>query len=159
MFGKKEYNMKTMVLGVLLALCAIPDAVRAGEMFNYGKYWSQLPPVARSAYVDGIVNGGRHAYFEAASEWLPPGEITKKPEPEKVAKVRKKIFIMVDRDAIISVMTDLYKDPANIFIDTKDMLYIARDKLLGEKIDDRLVSARKKAVELHKQLKALGLDK
>lgn len=150
--------MKTMVLGVLLALCA-PDAVRAGEIFNYGKYWSQLPPVARSAYVDGVVDGGSHAYTEAASEWLPPGETTKKPEPEKVANVRKKIFIMVDRDPIIAVMTDLYKDPANTFIDTKDMLYIARDKLLGEKIDDRLVSARKKAVESHESLKALGLDK
>ena len=128
-------------------------------MFNYGKYWSQLPPVARSAYVDGIVDGGGHAYFEAASEWLLPGETTKKPEPEKVAKVRKKIFIMVDRDAIISVLTDLYKDPESTFIDSKDMLYIARDKLLGENIDDRLMSARKKAIELHEALKALGLDK
>ena len=151
--------MKTIVLGILLALCAIPDVVRAGEMFNFGKYWFQLPPVARSAYVDGIVDGVGYAYFEAASEWLPPGEITKKPEPEKVAKVRKKIFIMVDRDTIISVMTDLYRDPANTFIDTKDMLYIARDKLLGERIDDRLISARKEAVELHERVKAFGLSK
>jgi hypothetical protein len=159
MFGKRECSMKTIVLVILLALCARPDAVRAGEIFNYGKYWFQLPPVARSAYVDGIVDGGGYAYFQAASEWLPPGEITKKPEADKVAKVRKKIFIMVDRDTIISVMTDLYKDPANTFIDSKDMLYIARDKLLGEKIDDRLLSARKEAAELHERLKALGLDK
>jgi hypothetical protein len=151
--------MKTIVLGILLALCAIPDVVRAEEMFNYGRYWLQLPSVARSAYVDGIVDGGGHAYFEAAAAWLPSGEATKKPESERVGKVRKKVFIMVDESTIIPVMTDLYKDPANIFINTKDMLYIARDKLLGEKIDERLISARKASVELHEQLKALGLKK
>ncbi|NKE72170.1 hypothetical protein [Candidatus Manganitrophus noduliformans] len=151
--------MKIIVLGILLVLCAIPDKGRAGDMFNYGRYWSQLPPIARSAYVEGIVDGGSHAYFQAASEWLPPGEIIKKPEPEKVGIVRKKVFIMVDPNTIISVITDLYKDPANTFIDTVDMLYIARDKLLGEKIDDRLVSARKKAVESNEQLKVFERDK
>ena len=151
--------MKTMVLVILLMLTTMGGVCRADEMFNYGEYWSQLPPVARSAYVDGIIDGGSRAYMEAASEWLPFGETTKEPEPEKVAKVRKKVFIMVGRDLVISVMTDLYNDPANTLIDTEDMLYIARDKLLGEKIDDCLVSARKKAVELYEQLKAIGLDK
>jgi hypothetical protein len=42
-------KMKTMVLCLFLAIDVIPDTVRAGEIFNYGKYWIQLPPMIMSA--------------------------------------------------------------------------------------------------------------
>ena len=151
--------MKAIVLGIMLALWGVPDAVLSGEMFNYGKHWLQIPPVARFAYIDGFVDGGNCAYHAAVSEWLPRGELGNNPESEKVAKVRKKTLIMLTPNAIIPVMTDLYKDPANAFIRTRDILFLARDKLLGEKIDDRLVSARREAVKSHEAFKkAQGLD-
>ncbi len=154
----RNYTVKKIAFVIFMTFCVMSTAL-TGEMFSYGKYWSLLPPLARSAYLDGVMDGSGYAYFEAAAEWLPSGELTKKPEPASVVKVRKKVFLMVNRDSIIEVMTDLYRDPANTFIDTKDILFIARDKLLGKSIDDRLVSARKQAVEFYEQVQKLEMDK
>ncbi len=49
----------------------------------------------------------------------------------------------------MNVVTDLYKDPANSFIDATDMIFLAQDKLRGENIEDDLARKRKWAVELH----------
>ena len=119
----------------------------AAEFIHYGRYWQSLPNQAREIYVNGVVDGVSYAYFEAAERWLPWNEFYANPPLEKIERVRKKVFPMLDTDVLVPVMTDLYKDPANAFIDMRSILFLARDKLQGQKIEDALVEARKLAIK------------
>jgi len=55
-------------------------------------------------------------------------------------------FINEHVDAILKVMDDLYKDPANTYIIANSMIEIACQKLKGEDIEPLLQEARKKAL-------------
>lgn len=44
-------------------------------------------------------------------------------------------------------MTELYKDPANSFISFSKMIFLSRDKLRGDNIEESLLLARKEAHE------------
>jgi hypothetical protein len=50
---------------------------------------------------------------------------------------------------IQSVITDLYEDPSNGFIPTRDMFFLASDKLKGKDIRNALLEARKKGKVVH----------
>jgi hypothetical protein len=138
--------MRTRILTSILAL-SLTSSLAAAEFFNFGRHWLALTTQAREIYVAGVVDGVSYAYFEAAESWLPSNEIYANPPSEKVERVRKKVFPMLADEALVAVMTDLYKDPANGFIDRRSLLFLARDKLLGQKIDDALVEARKSAID------------
>lgn len=138
--------MRSTTILALIVMTAT-SAVRAADPFNYGRYWLSLSVEAHSAYVDGVVDGINHAFKQAAAEWLESGERFR--ESERVERARKKIFPMFGRDTLLPVMFDLYKNPANAFVDPVTVLYLSRDKLLGESIDRALVDARKRAIENH----------
>ena len=55
-------------------------------------------------------------------------------------------FINDHVDAILKVMDDLYKDPANTYIIANSIIEIACQKLKGEDIEPLLQEARKKAL-------------
>jgi hypothetical protein len=55
-------------------------------------------------------------------------------------------FIKEHTKAIITVMDDLYKDPANTYIQLELICEIACQKLKGEDIEPLLQEARKKAL-------------
>ena len=55
-------------------------------------------------------------------------------------------FIREHLDAIITVMDDLYKEPANTYIQLELICEIACEKLKGEDIEPLLREARKKAL-------------
>ena len=95
-------------------------------------------------YARGIVDGVNRAYANAGQEWLPGEWLTSTP---RVERVRKRVFPILDAEAIVPVMSELYQDPANAFVSTTDTFYLARDRLLGENISSMLLDARKKAIE------------
>jgi len=55
-------------------------------------------------------------------------------------------FIKEHSDTIITVMDDLYKEPANTYIQIESICEIACQKLKGESIESSLREARKKAL-------------
>jgi len=55
-------------------------------------------------------------------------------------------FVREHRLAVMSVMDDLYKDPANIYIILAPIIEIACQKLKGEDIEPLLQKARKEAL-------------
>jgi hypothetical protein len=66
-----------------------------------------------------------------------------------VKKTTDKLFVRYTRDQIPDVISDLYKDPANAFIITLDMFFLARDKIEGKDVEKGLMEARKKAIDTH----------
>ncbi len=56
-------------------------------------------------------------------------------------------FIEKHGSATLKIMDDLYKDPANTYIYTTDIIEIACKKLKGEDIEPLLQKARKEALK------------
>ncbi len=135
---------------MLMAALTLPHSLFADELFDYGRYWANLPAPSRTLYIEGVAEGAARAYLAAQAMWLPFSEVMQKPESARIASVRKQVFLMIsNNNQIAAVMLDLYRDPANTFIDNLSMLYIARDKLLGENIENQLTAARKQAIDRH----------
>ena len=54
-----------------------------------------------------------------------------------------------------NVITSLYDDPANTYVSRSDIIPIARDKIAGQPIEDRLLRARHAAQLEQRALKKL----
>ena len=78
-----------------------------------------------------------------------PDKLAKASSSPHVKKIRGKLFVRYTRDQIRNVTSDLYKDPANAFISTLDMFFLARDKIEGKDVEIGLMEARKKAMDIH----------
>lgn len=120
----------------------------AAEPYNYAELWRSWNVVARDAYISGAVDGIAEAYFVTMTV-VAPSKVAKTPPPPEVKKATDKLFVRYARDQIQGVMTDLYNDPANAFIASLDMFFLARDKIEGKDIRKGLMEARKKAMDVH----------
>jgi len=138
---------KINLIPILFTLLA--GNVWSGDPYNYAELWKSYPEQTKRAYIDGFTDGVSETFFAAAGSWIGYDKL-KDPVPEKVKKVRDRVFLRYTKDQIPAVMTDLYKDPANAFILFQDMLLIARDKIEGKKIEESINEARKHAMDNHK---------
>lgn len=120
----------------------------AAEPYNYAELWQSWNIVAREAYISGVVDGIAKAYFVTMTTVV-PDKFAKTSPPAEVKKTTDKLFVRYTRDQIRDVITDLYKDPANAFIGTLDMFFLARDKIEGKDIGKDLMESRKKAMDIH----------
>ena len=143
--------MKRIIITLGLAL-VFAHASRA-EPENYGRYWKDLPEAARNTYVIGFRDGGSNAFLVASIEWLPPEESLTTAGSPRRERVRKKTMTMFTSDILVPVMNEIYKDPANAFIGFKEVLFLARDKLLGEDVNSAIIEARKKAIRDQEYIK------
>lgn len=135
-------------LGVFLLLLTAKAALSA-EPFNYAELWRSWNPITREAYITGAVDGIAEAYFTTMSA-AAPDKTTRDPPPPEVRKATDKLFVRYTREQVGSVMTDLYKDPANAFISTLNIFFLARDKIEGKDIARGLMEARKSAIDTHR---------
>ena len=123
-----------LAVATFFLLGAAAMSAQDKERFDYGKQWKSWNEAARSAYIIGFV-AGQDSTFVAVRQDLPP----KLREP-----LRLKTSTLYDENAIRDAMTSLYDDPANTYIRSNVMIYIARDKLAGKDIEPILKSAREK---------------
>lgn len=142
------------VVACILILDGTSLVARADDPYNYAEVWKGWSVEAKSAYLWGLTDGLSHAYVEAASAWLPAGEFQKH-DSARVRRVDEALFLQFEASALGPVMTDLYGDPANAFIKFRDMAELARDKLKGSDIQERLLKARKWAVEEHRLMEQI----
>ena len=145
-----DFYKRTFSAIVLLFLLSYGHPSYPSDPFNYGVLWNSFSKDVRLVYLKGFKDGIGHAYHTALFTWIGPEEAWKKPESERVKAVREAIFVMFDVDAVSVVMTELYKDPVNTFIDFLSMVYLARDKLQGEDIEKRLREKRNTAMLIHR---------
>ena len=120
----------------------------AADPYNYAERWRSWNIVAREAYISGLVDGIAEAYHVTLTT-IAPDKSWKSPEPVEVKKVREKLFVRYTKEQIGDIITDLYKDPANVFISTLDMFFLARDKIEGKDIAKDIMDSRKKAMDTH----------
>jgi len=127
----------------------------AEEPYNYGKIWNSWSDYMRSIYTMGLKDGlqDQFSFSFIARLMMEENNVLDKyfkdSEVIKTEKTRNRTlwdFIMFDDKAIRNVMTDLYKDPANVYIEFSSMCLIAYHKLKGEDIEPLLQEARKKAL-------------
>jgi len=135
-----------LVCILLTTLLFIPSKPYAGERYNYGKIWKSWTNYTRYVFLWGFQEGINSAYFKSAKGWLEEREFFTKPETLKVKKVRESVFLFFDIESIRDVVTDLYQDPANTYIPFDKIVYIARDKLKGESIEEPLMKTRKETL-------------
>lgn len=120
----------------------------AADPYNFAELWRCWNIAAREAYIIGVVDGITEAYF-VTLRTVAPDKLQKSPMPAEVKKAAERLFVRYARDQIRDVITDLYKDPANAFISTLDMFFLARDKIEGKDIAKDIMGARKKAMYIH----------
>lgn len=140
-------KLKTGVAIFLMFIVA--KTALATEPYNYAERWHSWNVVTREAYISGAVDGIAEAFIVTMTT-VAPGKFSIGPVTGAVGKAMDKLFVRYTRDQIGDVITDLYKDPANGFITTIDMFFLARDKIEGKDIAKGIMEARKKALDTHK---------
>lgn len=129
--------VKYLTMSVLVVCTTLAGAAQAPPppgmvAFSYGQEWRLWTDVRRLAYLQGFMEGQSDTYL-AAFDDLPI---------QRRDSLRLQTFLFHDIGAISDVMTDLYRDPANVFIRYGAMVYLARDKLSGMEIEPALRRAR-----------------
>lgn len=144
--------MKKFIL--IFAICCFPlisSSILGLERYNCGKAWKSWFEYERDIYIrgfkDGLLKGFSFFLEELKTDQLKQSFITdsefKFQIPDYFKPVIDRINIDIKSDIVEDVVTDLYNDPANTFIGFGDMIYLAIDKLKGERIDEKLIEARR----------------
>jgi len=123
----------------------------AEKPLDTGEFWNNLSEFEKMSYHLGVRDGIK----EATLTWIHRLNYYLNKE-DKLWPIKNIIFtecveyinfMSHSGDTHIKVITDLYKDPANTYIDLIDMFYIAYQKIKGEDIESLLQEARKEALQ------------
>jgi hypothetical protein len=133
-------------LAIILLLAGIACIAGADEPYDYATRWKAWDVYTRTAYVAGVTEAISIAFFTTA------GNLTKEPSPQEKLRIMDilKFGSAIERKKIIEVMTDIYQDPANSYIETVKIFILAQDKIEGKDISKSLEDARRQAYELFK---------
>jgi hypothetical protein len=146
---------------IFIVVCCLLNFIEisflAEEHVNFADYWNVFTDYGKQAYLVGVSDGLAKGFLDCVNQFF-YGIAPNLPEGEEGEKIRTSIPIVINeyfqyinfisgpgssnRDAIIKVITDLYKDPANVFIPIAEMSFIAYCKLKGEDIEPLLQKAR-----------------
>lgn len=143
--------MKLLRIVAVAILVNCSGIAHSASPYNYSALWLAWGETAQGAYIDGVVDATGRAFFTTLNAVAPDKALPPKfsDDPE-VHKVIDQLFVRDTSSLLQGVMTDLYKDPANSFIDTLDVFFLARDKIEGRDISKDIVEARRKAIVVHK---------
>jgi len=136
----------------LLAFLFLTISCFANDTPDFADFWSTLNnyPLAKKTYLGGLKDGlNWSAYLTSIFNEMSKMSGNSIEELEAIiAELEIKYeFIALHSDKLINVMDHLYKDPANSYISTHKMVFIAQKKLMGEDIESVLQSARKNAFD------------
>ena len=111
--------------------CLAEGTVTAGELWND----INMSDICKNIYLQGIAGGfilsGTITSITKLSDW--------------------NNFVLQNNETIIRVMDDLYKDPANTYIDWCLICLVACQKLKGEDVEPLLEGFRKFAYQKHQK--------
>lgn len=139
--------MRQYLLMAFLFLLCTPTAFAQDKPTKYGEIWASLSDSQKFMYLQGYrdgINATVSVGFIFTQDC--PGQ-----PPYKMNQVSKKVLPDFDNTTITKVMTDIYKDPANVFIPFSAMVGFANNKLNGENIEEKLRTIRKAVVELQQK--------
>ena len=139
--------MKKIIVIFIIAFCLssfIGISFLAQEPLTSGHLWNSSSFMEKLNYITGFRMGILKCVLEL-------GPLTPKAKGSDLAIAFDELidlygFIKEYSDTIITVMDDLYKDPANTYIQLESICEIACQKLKGEDIEPLLREERKKAL-------------
>lgn len=129
----------------IFLLAGIVSIARADGPFDYAARWKAWDVYTRTAYVAGVTEAISVAFFTTK------GNLTKKPSLQEEFRIMDilKFGSAIEKKKVIEVMTDIYQDPANSYIDTVKIFVLAHDKIEGKDISKSLEDARRQAYDLY----------
>ena len=136
--------MKTIVHLLLLLL---PFLAYAEAPDNFAKYWKFLTPGEKVAYLNGYEAGISKAFSETILVLKSPEYKTNVPVRDQFPMLN--IFLVEDIDILSRVISNLYEDAANSYIQIDDMIHVAIDMISGKPTENSLQKARSKALRAH----------
>ena len=160
---KRKYFFVGLFLIVFYLLCLLEVSCLANERPSPGEFWNITSDEGKVLFVLGYQQGIAMCLCELTSKINGILEVSYPPPIEAEVwdehwdELREAcyelkdygIFIGKEEIAILKVMDDLYKDPANTFIYNTDMIYIAYQKLKGEDIEALLQKVREEGLSRH----------
>ena len=147
--------MSLKVSAILFLVLGFAKLVPAAEPYNWSVLWASWNNVTRQAYISGFEHGVAKGFFEVVLA-LPETKCKNINLSKAMGELH---FGHTETTQLPYVITDLYKDPANAFIETADMIFLAIDKIEGKDITNGLMQARAKAIEGSKIIQQLKSDK
>jgi hypothetical protein len=150
--------MKKIAIIFIIALCLLSFMEIYGlakESGSPGKLWNYMHKTDKVAYLAGVIGGVNMCINQFAD--YPPSQFTNKEDEAKLYALIKDDFHFIELfraskktedliETFIKVMSDLYKDPANMYIRIANMCIVASRKLRGEPIESLLRELRKEAL-------------
>jgi hypothetical protein len=143
--------MNSKATGIVILSLFIFAAVKAvaAEPYRYSDSWRAWNISAREAYIQGVFDGTFQG-FTVTLMTVAPDRAAQTPVAPEITKTIEALFGRYAINEIQSVITDLYEDPSNGFIPTRDMFFLAGDKLKGKDIRNGLLEARKRGMDVHR---------
>jgi hypothetical protein len=136
---------------IIIAILLVPRTLLLGDPRDHGKYWNSFSQEQKEAYVIGVRDGLETGVFNTVQ--LLEEQSGKKLISDATAKPLLDILLLdLDPEVLSKIITSLYQDPANSYVNLDDMMFIANSKLKGRPIDDSLRTARDRALKRHKML-------
>ena len=140
--------MKTIIYLLVLLL---PCLAYAEAPDNVARYWSSLSPGEKIAYLNGYSAGVAQAFAETLLAVKSPEYKSNLPIRDQVPAIS--ITGIEEKDILSKVISNLYEDPANSYIQLNDVISVAIDKIAGKPTESAIQSARSRAVYEHELLR------
>mgnify|MGYP001080392219 CR=1 FL=1 len=153
--------MKKLIIIFIIAFCLLSFmkiSCLANESSSSGEFWNSMDDNNKEVYIWGIREGIVMCMEQITERFLVPASKNK----ENTAIIEAILedyyqFVMLFRaddyettlnllKTVVNIVSDLYKDPANTYVNISDMCFLASRKLRGEPIDSLLGELRKKAL-------------
>jgi len=141
----------TIILIIVFCLLYfIEISCLAKEPVNYGEFWNILSEHEKIIYLLGLRDGIKTVTTDCTMRFAP--YLRKESESQKVGLdffneyADYVNFLSTENATVKKIIDDLYKDPANTYINFITITKIAYQKLKGENIEPLLQEARKGAL-------------
>jgi len=140
--------MKRIVI-IFIIVCFLISFVGvsypAEQSYTSGDFWNDSIFMEKTIYITGFRMGILEGLLQL-------GSLIPRAKGSELSMARDELyfyyeFIREHVESIIKVMDDLYKDPANTYIQAESICKIACQKLKGEDIEPLLQEAREEALQ------------
>jgi hypothetical protein len=145
--------MKIRILLLIMIFLTVPNIVLAEQAPpDLSRYWQSLTIDERICFLNGHNDGSLKVFLEIYGMISPPLNKTESDNLEQLFTEMYVNYDAIDVTVLSNVISELYNEPANSYIEIGDVVRISRDKIQGKSVDNKLLKARKKVQEFYNRL-------
>jgi len=139
-------------LFIIVVLLVMSGQLLAEAPPSFGEYWNSLSVNERVTFLSGYRSGFAQCLSGITDILELP--LTDSAS-EQIMQLLRDYYIddeYIDFMTLSKTITNLYGNPANSYVELPEMISIAKYKIKGESIENRLLDARKRALLEHELL-------